>query len=736
VLFHSDDQAPERLSDPVLLAAIQTANPSVVTSDSGPTRRHYATVPVRSRNTMSPGSVVVSFDDEQIRGSLRSMLRSSVAMGLAAMAAGVLLLYSILSTFVTRPLADLIATVVKLRESPNDLARRARINAQDELGQLARAFNDLMQDLQSTTVSKSALQLALEQLRRTSDDLFEQKERAEVTLKAIADAVITVDAGGRVRYLNPVAQQLTGWDATSAIGRPAEEVVRLVDANSGDSLTPSGPPPPEQELDLLRRDGTSVGVSFRCAPMHGRDGQAAGRVLTFHDVSLERRALRRQTWEASHDVLTGLANRREFNDRLEAALVSAQHNGRSHVVCVMDLDRFKVINDSFGHAAGDELLKELATLMRSRVRESDTFARLGGDEFALLLEGCQLERARLIAADLVAAVRDYRYHHRGRSMSVGLSLGLATAEAGLTASEVLAMADTACYLAKEQGRDRVCVFSAGDNEMAARRRETGWVARIESALAQDRFVLYHQRYRALKAGAGAGAGAGARAHLEVLLRLVDEDGKLVMPGSFIPAAERYNLMPAIDRWVIRKVFAGYRSLLEEEGSATALTCAVNLSGTSLNSEGLIDFIREEARAARLPAGAICFEITETAAIHDLQAAERFMRECKALGFEFALDDFGIGSSSFGYLRRLPVDYLKIDGSFVRNIEHDPVDRAMTETINQVGHLLGIRTVAEYAENERIIELLRQIGVDYAQGYGVSRPRPLFAVPVEEQALLV
>jgi EAL domain-containing protein (putative c-di-GMP-specific phosphodiesterase class I) len=314
-------------------------------------------------------------------------------------------------------------------------------------------------------------------------------------------------------------------------------------------------------------------------------------------------------------------------------------------------------------------------------------------------------------------------------MSVGLSLGLATADAGLTASEVLAMADTACYLAKEQGRDRVCVFSAGDNEMAARRRETGWVARIESALAQDRFVLYHQRYRALK------AGAGARAHLEVLLRLVDEDGKLVMPGSFIPAAERYNLMPAIDRWVIRKVFAGYRSLLREEGGATGLTCAVNLSGTSLNSEGLIDFIREEARAARLPARAICFEITETAAIHDLQAAERFMRECKALGFEFALDDFGIGSSSFGYLRRLPVDYLKIDGSFVRNIEHDPVDRAMTETINQVGHLLGIRTVAEYAENDRIIEILRQIGVDYAQGFGVSRPSPLFAVPAQEHALL-
>ena len=265
----------------------------------------------------------------------------------------------------------------------------------------------------------------------------------------------------------------------------------------------------------------------------------------------------------------------------------------------------------------------------------------------------------------------------------------------------------------------MCVFSAGDGEMAARRRETGWVTRIEAALAQDRFVLYQQRFLRLN------AALEDRQHLEVLLRMVDEKGELVQPGSFLPAAERYNLMPLVDRWVIRTVFAGYRSLLAACATGQALTCSVNLSGTSLNSEGLIDFIREQALLHSLPPQAICFEITETAAIHNLHAAAVFIGQCKSLGFQFALDDFGAGTSSFGYLKNLPVDFLKIDGSFVRNIDHDRVDRLMTETINQVGHLLGVRTVAEYAENDLIIEQLRRMGVDYAQGYGVHRPSPLF-----------
>ena len=302
--------------------------------------------------------------------------------------------------------------------------------------------------------------------------------------------------------------------------------------------------------------------------------------------------------------------------------------------------------------------------------------------------------------------------------AIGVSVGLATITGESSGAEVLSMADTACYWAKQQGRNRVCVYLTGDTDMAARHRETSWVTRIKLALAEDRFTLYHQSYLPLS------TAAGASKHLEVLLRMIDEEGNLVQPGSFLPAAERYNLMPAIDRWVVSTVFAGYRALVAQRGGGP-LTCAINLSGTSLNAEGFLDFIRRLALKHALPPHAICFEITETVAIHNLRKAAEFIQECKSMGFLFALDDFGAGTSSFGYLKNLPVDYLKIDGGFIKNLEHDAIDNAMTDTINRIGHIMGIKTVAEYAENNAIIQEVRRIGVDYAQGYGICKPTPLF-----------
>ena len=426
-----------------------------------------------------------------------------------------------------------------------------------------------------------------------------------------------------------------------------------------------------------------------------------------------------RSWEATHDVLTGLVNRREFESLVEVSVASARNAGKHHVVCYMDLDQFKVVNDTCGHAAGDDLLKEIAGLLQARIRASDTLARLGGDEFGLLLEGCSLERAQFIAADLLAAVGDFRFNRDAKVYTIGVSIGLAavTGESSSSA-EAVSMADTACYWAKEQGRNRVSVYRTGDSDMAARRREVGWIARINSALAEDRFTLYHQSYMPLN------VEVGAWKHLEVLIRMIDEEGNLVQPGSFLPAAERYNLMPAIDRWVVGTVFARYHALVADRGGEP-LTCAINLSGTSLNAEGFLDFVRQQALEHALPPGSICFEVTETAAINNLRKAAEFIKECKAMGFLFALDDFGTGTSSFGYLKNLPVDYLKIDGGFVKNLERDAVDKAMTETINRIGHIMGIKTVAEYAENDAIIRELRGMGVDYAQGYGVCMPTPLF-----------
>jgi diguanylate cyclase (GGDEF)-like protein/PAS domain S-box-containing protein len=562
--------------------------------------------------------------------------------------------------------------------------------------------------------------------RALARTMFAEKERARVTLQSIGDAVITTDTDGIVSYLNPVAERLTQWKSSDAKGRPLAEVCSLVDertmqpvptrvakAMHDNARCPFG----GDEVALLRRDGSSLAIEESAAPLTDDAGTVVGGVMVFRDVTATRRMAQRITWAATHDSLTALVNRREFESRVEAALLSARNSDTHHVVCYMDLDQFKVVNDTCGHAAGDAMLKQIAAVLQSRLRESDTLARLGGDEFGVLLEGCALERAKLIAGDLLAAVRDHRFHWDGKAFAVGVSIGLVavTASTGSRA-EVFSAADTACYAAKEQGRNRVCVFQSSDADMAQRRREMGWAARLNRALEENRMTLYYQPYMPL------GQHSAHGKHIEVLLRLIDEDGTVVAPGSFLPAAERYNVMPAIDRWVIESVFSRYAFLQSRMGAP--LTCAINLSGTTINSDGILEFIRAQAETHHLPPGSVCFEITETAAINNMRHATQFMRDLKALGFGFALDDFGIGTSSLAYLKTLPVDYLKIDGSFVRNIATDPVDRAMADTINRVGHIMGLQTVGEFAESNTVIEELRTLGVDFAQGYGVQAPQPL------------
>jgi diguanylate cyclase (GGDEF)-like protein/PAS domain S-box-containing protein len=721
VLFHSRPGDASPLA-PALLAAVAQGEERLVTHEEEGSAWHSVVMPVGAPRMLRATSVIVGFRAEQVAGQVRRMWWTGIGIGLLVLLTGVVVLHGVLAVYVTRPLARLMAMVVTLRESPLDFTRRARVDSRDELGQLGQAFNELMEQLHRSTVSKAELEHAMAAQRELSDALYAQKERAEVTLRSIAEGVVTTDAEGRVSYLNPVAEQLTGWRTPQAAGRALAEVVPLVEAGTHAPVAdPLVAPAAQGELELRRRDGSVLSIRHSAAEMHDRAGALAGHVLALRDVSEERRVARQRSWEAAHDMLTGLVNRREFGQRMQAALAQARSLGRHHVVCFMDLDRFKIVNDSCGHAAGDELLKQIAALLGERVRQSDTLARMGGDEFALLLQGCSLDRAQLIANDLLSAVADLRFECKGKVFSVGLSIGLAALTADSSgAEEVLGRADAACYWAKEQGRQCACVYCEGDQELATRQREVGWVTRISAALDEDRFELYHQRFLALQPD-----GSG-RMHLEVLLRLVDEQGQLVAPSSFLPAAERFHLMPAIDKWVIRKVFAGYHELARRLGGP--LTCAINLSGTSLNIEGLLDFIREQAAAQALPPQAICFEITETAAINNLRHAREFIQQCRALGMLFALDDFGTGTSSFGYLRNLPVDFLKIDGSFVRNMYGDNINRAMTEAIHRIGRIMGIRTVAEFVDDVRCIELLRGIGVDYAQGYAVCRPAALFPAP--------
>jgi diguanylate cyclase (GGDEF)-like protein/PAS domain S-box-containing protein len=567
--------------------------------------------------------------------------------------------------------------------------------------------------------------LPLRVLNRTFNALGREKERAQVTLHSIGDAVIATDREERIDFINPVAERLTGWHAEEARGQPLGTVFRIIDELTGKALaSPLAMALGEKRIvpladhtTLVQRDGRLVAIEDSAAPIILPNGEVVGGVLVFRDVTAARELSQKLSWQASHDGLTGLPNRPEFERRLDEALNSVRSTGHPHVMCYLDLDQFKVINDTCGHAAGDELLHQICELFQQHVRQSDLLARLGGDEFGILFFGCPLERARTIAENLLAAVRAFRFNWENKSFGIGVSIGIvALTTETLSKEQVMSSADSACYAAKEGGRNRIVVFEPEDDEMQQRREEMGWTSRIRRAMDENRLVLYYQEYLPLSPQAGTGR------HFEVLLRMVDDDGEVIAPGAFIPAAERYGLMPQIDQWVVAKVFSACAGLGETFGSDFA--CSINLSGTSINQDHLLAFIREQAALYHVRAESICFEITESATINQLRKASRFILDLKRDGFRFALDDFGTGMSSFAYLRNLAVDYLKIDGSFVRDVATDPVTRAMVSSINEIGHVMGLQTIAEFVDSEAVLEQLREIGVDFAQGYVIAKPVPL------------
>ncbi|GAB7126427.1 hypothetical protein JCM19000A_09340 [Silvimonas sp. JCM 19000] len=551
-----------------------------------------------------------------------------------------------------------------------------------------------------------------------------EKEKAEITLASIADAVITTDILGRIQYLNPAAERLLSIARDSASGRNLDDICQLVDqaqhalslladdANLPDTLDPN-----LRDFRLLRHDGVEVSVDRAIAPLRGRGGEVIGIVLVLHDATRERQYAANLSWQASHDALTGLVNRREFERRLAQLYNRTQQRSAQHALMFLDLDQFKIVNDTCGHAAGDELLRQLAGVLQQHLRQTDTLARIGGDEFGVLLENCAPEQALRIAETLRQSVRDFHFAFGSQSFTVGASIGMVhLGDNTMALQELLRAADAACYMAKEKGRNRVQQYSPQDHEVTLRHGEMEWVQRLKHALQADRFRLYAQEIVGLSS-----ASFGQR-HVEVLLRLLDEHDQIVPPMAFIPAAERYNLMPEIDRWVLQNTLQTLAAR-EAAGLPPLALCAINLSGASVGDEHFLQFALEHIRSSGIDPARLCFEITETTAVASLTRATRFMQELSGLGCCFALDDFGAGMSSFGYLKHLPVQYLKIDGGFVKDMLNDPIDRAMVSAINEIGHLMGKQTVAEFVENQAIADALRQLGVDYAQGYGLARPEP-------------
>ena len=553
--------------------------------------------------------------------------------------------------------------------------------------------------------------------------IFEEKERAQVTLQSIGDGVITTDAQGRIDYINPVAQDLTGWDLRGARGKPIGEIMTIVNQISRASvehpvtrcLKEGRVITLEDNAVLINHEGVEIPIQDSAAPIRDRMRNIIGAVMVFHDISKETRLFRQLSYQASHDATTGLINRQEFVNRLVTAIGDSHQNpSHTHALLYIDLDQFKVVNDTFGHTAGDELLRQVMEVIQSNIRSSDILARLGGDEFGILLERCNEERAMEIAESIRAAVEKNRFAWQDTFTNVRCSIGMYMVnKESPDAASVMSSADVACYSAKDMGRNQIHLYR--DSDASARHEEMKWVSRITNAVEENRLELYYQPI----IGIG-DAATKHRGHYELLLRMRDENGDIVGPDQFIPAAERYNLMPTLDRWVVREALTQLADKTPDAEQAH-FTLAINLSGTSLSDDRFLEFVKGELEKQKLPLGAICFEITETAAISNLSRVIHFMQELKKLGCKFSLDDFGSGLSSFTYLKNLPVDFLKIDGQFIRNVVDDTVDESMVKAINQVGNAMGIATIAERVETKEVLDKLSALGVRYAQGFYIARP---------------
>jgi diguanylate cyclase (GGDEF)-like protein/PAS domain S-box-containing protein len=560
--------------------------------------------------------------------------------------------------------------------------------------------------------------------KKLTDELAVQRELLTVTLDSIGDGVITTDPEGNVTWLNPMAEKMTGWTDIEGRGHPLRQVFQIIDqATRAQAETPLHACMSEDKIVglannivMIARDGREVGVEDSASPMRNANGDVIGMVLVFHDVTERRRLADEMRHVSSHDPLTGLVNRIAFEMRLHRALEKARTEDSENALLYIDLDQFKIVNDSCGHAVGDQLLIQVAKLLSDVVRTSDTVARIGGDEFAVLLEDCPFAQAQRSAHRICDRLDAFRFTNDDKRFRVGASIGLVPVDGRWpSTAAVQQAADNACYAAKEAGRNRVQTWSDTDAAMNARKGQLEWTTRLEAALDEDRFTLFFQRIHSLD-------DSDRGLHAEILLRLRAEDGSLVLPGAFMPAAERFNLASRIDRWVLREVIRhmhvkSFRDTFEKLG--------VNLSGQSVGDRAFHRWAMEVLdEAGPEICSKLCLEITETVAVTNLADAAVFIEQLRTLKVRVALDDFGSGASSFGYLNILAVDILKIDGQFIRDLLVNPLHAAAVRCFIDVAGVAGLETVAEFVDDPSVLRQLQQMGVDFAQGYLIHRPEPI------------
>ena len=656
--------------------------------------------PIQLQNNLI-GWARIAMGRKHMDESIRYLTIEGVLYTLFAILIGTLFAWR-MGNSLTQGIYKLIDATKQVRSGERKI--NISLDRKDELNTLSQNFKFMLDDL---SVKES--------------ELFAEKERLEITLKSIGDGVITTDKEGLITYLNPVSELLTGWSNYSAQGIHIEKVFKIYhEITMEPAENPALNSIKHQKIVtlahhsiLLNRAGEKISIEDSGAPIVDNNGQIIGAVLVFHDATEARLLRKRLTWQALHDPLTGLKNRQAFENKLNDLVDQSSENpSLQHCLIYIDLDQFKIVNDTVGHSAGDELLKQVATILEQQVRDSDLLARVGGDEFAILLENCSTENATQIAEKIRVAVYEQRFIWEDRIFDIGTSIGIAHMQGIINKANTMSQADVACYIAKEQGRNRVHIYKEDDQALSNQFSALDWANRIKRAIENQQFVLYAQRIEPLQK-------TTQKPSYEILVRLQQEEGKLITPNQFLPAAERFNLMGELDIYIVKKA---YEWLTHNIDKVELLN--INISGQSLDdayfNSALLDILKQNPITNQK----ICFEITETTAITHMSSSISFLNSIKNHGCRLALDDFGSGFSSFGWLKTLPVDYVKIDGSFVLDILDDRVDAAMVRAIHQISEQMDIETIAEFVENQAVSDWLTAEGIDYAQGYHFHKPSPL------------
>ena len=681
-------------------------------------------VPMKSgRNIAQTGEVQIFLPPlkEQV-----SSYRKNILVVMAAIFLGFgLILQAILKYVISRPISSMLGTAKGIVGGDNSL--RFDDRRDDEFGFLGKFINRILDHL---TTKQKELENSLAGQKIAEQFLSREKERAEITLYSISDAVITTTRSGNIDFLNRAAEKLTGMKASSLHGK---EVSSALNLHYEDAVTPLKLPvntstntdtdvqaiPLKGNCILIQENGKQLNIKYNVAPVLDRSGGVMGSVIVLHDVTEALLMTERLSHQATHDSLTGLINRAEFDHRIHLLLEQSQQSKHRvrHALLYMDLDQFKIVNDSCGHMAGDELLRQISERLQQRLDGEGLLARLGGDEFGVLIENSNRKDAHYIADELRKEVETFRFQWEDKTFGLGISIGAVMIDNKSESPDILlSMADRACYAAKDSGRNKIFMYQPNDLEIVRRNRDTQWVSRLRKSMENNSLLISQQAIVPISQQHQHG-----EMH-EILIGLENNDGGRIAAGAFLPAAERYGLMPQMDRWIVKNVFEW---LSRNQGQLDRLdTCMINLSGQTLNDETFAGYVYGCMEDTAIPAEKICFEITETAAISNLAKTGRLMRNLKAEGCRFALDDFGSGMSSYAYLKHLPVDFIKIDGIFVRDLAEDPIDLALVNSINEIAHILDKKTIAEYVENEDILELLKEIGVDYAQGFGIAMPEAI------------